>query len=1072
MICPRCGNELSAATERCPRCAAPLATAVAAGVLTPPPSDDGQTRFPSAEDGETRFVDARAPTARGDQAVPPEVFEPPSDGGQTRVVDPRAPTSLHESQSGDALTAFVGASTIGHAARASRSAVSGPQGPLQPGQAFGTRYQIIRTLGVGGMGAVYEAFDAELGVTVALKVIRPEVMADPTAAAEIERRFKRELLLARQVTHKNVVRIHDLGDIDGLKFITMSYVDGADLATILKRDGNLPVARVVRVARSVVSGLVEAHKQGVVHRDLKPANIMITAEDDDAMIMDFGIARSTGGSTARTGQTAVGAVPGPSTIVRNLGRGPLSPSSETVFGAVLGTVEYMAPEQAQGRPVDQRADVYAFGLILYDLLTGEPRSAKALSPILELQGRMQKAPPPIQTFVPEVPEPFAEIIARCLEPDPDKRFQTSEEVSAALALLDDNGVPIPIPPRFGKKIIAAAGVVVISLVTGTWWFTRTPPVEKPPDPVSVLIADFENTTNDQSLDHTVEPMLRLALEGAGFISAHDRTRMRASFGVQPPEKLDEAAARQIALKQALGIVLSGSIGRKGNGYEVSIKASQPITGNVVTSVNGTASGKDDVLQVVTRLATSVRKVLGDKTSESDQLFAMRSITASSLDVVSLYTTGMQLQSRGKYEEARENYLKAVKLEPTFGLGYQNLAIMSGNVGKLQDAETFAKEALKYVDKMTERERFLVRGNYYKVTGDLKQCVEEYGQLIKRYSADTAAHNQRAICLVKLRNMAEALKEMREAVAILPNHMTYRGNLALFADYAGDFATAEKEVRSIKEPSARALQALPLSLLGQGRLQEATEAYQKLATMGAWGASFGAAGLGDLALYQGRFADAVKIFDQGAAADLEAKNADAAALKFAALAYVQLQRGQSRAAVAAADKALLNSKALPVQFLAGRILVEAGSLPKAEALAASLASQLAAEPQAYGKIMQGEIALKKRDRAEAVKLLNEANAVVDTWLGHFDLGRTYLEAGSFAQADSEFERCIKRRGEALVLLDEDPTYGYLPSVYYYQGRARQGIGTAGFADSYNEYLKIRGNSTDDPLLPEVRKRAGG
>jgi tetratricopeptide (TPR) repeat protein len=294
---------------------------------------------------------------------------------------------------------------------------------------------------------------------------------------------------------------------------------------------------------------------------------------------------------------------------------------------------------------------------------------------------------------------------------------------------------------------------------------------------------------------------------------------------------------------------------------------------------------------------------------------------------------MQLQSRGKYEEAREDYLKAVELEPTFGLGWQNLAIMSGNVGKLQDAEKYAMEALKYVGKMTEGERFLVRGNYYKVTGDLKQCVEEYGQLIKRYSADTAAHNQRAICLVKLRNMPEAIKEMREAVAILPNHMTYRGNLALFADYAGDFATAEKEVRSIKEPSARALQALPLSLLGQGRLQEATEAYQKLASMGAWGASFGAAGLGDLALYQGRFADAVKIFDQGAAADLGAKNADAAALKFAALAYVQLQRGQSRAAVAAADKALLNSKALPVQFLAGRILVE-GSLPKAEALAAS------------------------------------------------------------------------------------------------------------------------------------------
>ena len=1071
MICPRCGNEVSAATNRCPRCATPLATNVATGVLTPPPSDDGQTRFPSAEDGQTRFVDARAPTARGNQAVPPEVYEPPSDEGQTRVVDPRAPTSLHEPQSGDALTAFVGASTIGHAARARRSAVSGPQGPLEPGQAFGTRYQIIRTLGVGGMGAVYEAFDAELGVTVALKVIRPEVMADPTAAAEIERRFKRELLLARQVTHKNVVRIHDLGDIDGLKFITMSYVDGADLSTILKRDGKLPVARVVRVARSVVSGLVEAHKQGVVHRDLKPANIMITAEDDDAMIMDFGIARSTGGSTARTGQTSVGAVPGPSTIVRNLGRGPLSPSSETVFGAVLGTVEYMAPEQAQGRPVDQRADVYAFGLILYDLLTGEPRSAKALSPILELQGRMQKAPPQIETIVPEVPEPFAHIIARCLEPDPDKRFQTSEEVSAALALLDDNGVPIPIPPRFGKKVIATAAVAVIALVTGTWWFTRTPPVEKPHAPVTVLIADFENRTNEPTFDHTLEPMLRLALEGASFISAHDRTRVRNSFGVQPPENLDEATARQIAIKAGLGIILSGSVERKGDGYDISLKAAEPITGNVTVTARNSATNKQQVPEVVTKLATTVRKVLGDKTSESAQLFAMRSVSATSLDVVSHYAAGIQLQSTGKYEEARQRFLKAVELDPKFGLGYQNLAIMSRNVGQLQDAEKYSKEALRYLDGMTERERFLIRGNYYLNTGDLQQCVKEYGELIARYAADTSAHNQRALCLVKLRDMRGAMEEQRQAVQILPNHATYRGNFALYAAYAGDFETAEREVRAIKEPTARALQALPLSQLGQGRLQEAAEAYQKIGTMGAWGASFAAAGLGDLALYEGRFSDALRIFEEGAAANLAAKTADAAALKFAAVAYVHFMRGESRAAVAAADKALSLSQALPVRFLAGRTLVEAGAVPKAQAMAASLASELAAEPRAYGKILEGQIAMKKRDFAEAIKLLTEANAVVDTWLGHFDLGRAYLAGGAFAQASSEFDRCIKRRGEGLMFLDEDPTYGYLPPVYYYQGRAQEGLGTAGAADSYREYLKIRGASKDDPLLPEVRKRAG-
>ena len=170
------------------------------------------------------------------------------------------------------------------------------EGPLTPGQAFGARYHIIRLLGAGGMGAVYHAWDAELGVSVAIKVIRPEIMADAIGAAEVGRRFKRELLLARQVTHKNVVRIHDLGEIDGIKYITMSFVDGTDFATHLKQEGKLPVPTVMRLARSVVSGLVAAHTAGVVHRDLKPANIMIGV-GGDALIMDFGIARSNGSAS-------------------------------------------------------------------------------------------------------------------------------------------------------------------------------------------------------------------------------------------------------------------------------------------------------------------------------------------------------------------------------------------------------------------------------------------------------------------------------------------------------------------------------------------------------------------------------------------------------------------------------------------------------------------------------------------------------------------------------------------------------------------------------------------------------
>jgi len=258
------------------------------------------------------------------------------------------------------------------------AAASSEEGPLEVGSAFGARYHIIRLLGIGGMGAVYQAWDAELGVSVAIKVIRPEVMADPTAAAEVERRFKRELLLARQVTHKNVVRIHDIGEMLGIKYITMPYVDGADLATVSRNEGRLPIPKILRIARGIVSGLVAAHTASVVHRDLKPANIMIGA-DDEAMIMDFGIALSSGAPSAAA------------TVVEGLPKHfskSAAKFSTTMAGAVVGTVEYMAPEQARGQAVDQRADIYAFGLILYDLLVGRRRAEHAQSAIAELQGRM------------------------------------------------------------------------------------------------------------------------------------------------------------------------------------------------------------------------------------------------------------------------------------------------------------------------------------------------------------------------------------------------------------------------------------------------------------------------------------------------------------------------------------------------------------------------------------------------------------------------------------------------------------------------------------------------------------
>ncbi len=906
------------------------------------------------------------------------------------------------------------------------------------------------------MGAVYQAWDAELGVAVAVKVIRPEIAADPIAAQEIERRFKRELLLARQVTHKNVVRIHDLGEIDGIKYITMPFVDGSDLATVLKQQTRLEVPRALRIARGIVSGLVAAHHAGVVHRDLKPANIMV-GNDDEPTIMDFGIARSTG----RDGQgVATGASIGPVDLSR-----PGLLAGATMAGTVVGTIEYMAPEQARGQPADQRADIYAFGLIFYDMLVGRRRSERAESAIAELQGRMRAAPPAPRAVDNAIPEAIDAITLRCLEPDAAKRFQTTTELQAALDRLDKNGKPLPIIRRLTRRTMAAAAILVLLLLGGTFYVTKrlsAPPIEH--DPVTVVIADFHNTTNDPTFGSTVGQTMRRALEDASFITAIDRSRIRSTFGVAPPEKFDRVAARELAVKQGLGVVLAGSVGPRGSGYEISVEATQPLTGNVIASVKGRASSKDQVLGAVARLVTGVRKALGDQTSDSAQLLAMKSLSTTSLDVASHYAAAVEAQSRGKVDVALENFSKAVQLDPKFGLGYQGMAVMSRNLGRLQDAEKYAKEALRYLDAMTERERFATRANYYIRTGDYSQCVKEYGELIARYPADIVAHNQRALCLTRLRDMRGAVEEMRKVVQILPNHLVLRGNLAVMLNYASEFSAAEQELRTLHERSPHATSILALSQLGQGLVREAAQTYRELSAMNAWGAGFASAGLGDLAVYEGRFSEAVPLLEKSAEAARAAKSPDTAAMRFVALAHAHLARGRKGPAAAAAETALKHSNVVPIRFLTARIFVETGAVARARTLAAGLLSELPAEPQAYGKILEGGIALKTGDPRQAIKLLTDANGVLDTWLGRFDLGRAYLAARAYPQADSEFDRCVQRRGEALALVDEDPTFGFFPMVYYYQGRVREELNAASFADAYREYPQ-------DPW-PVYRGPAGG
>jgi tetratricopeptide (TPR) repeat protein/predicted Ser/Thr protein kinase len=920
---------------------------------------------------------------------------------------------------------------------------------IEPGSMLGGRYEILHLLGQGGMGAVYKVRDRELDRLVVLKVIRPELVYSP----DILQRFKQELILARQVTHKNVIRIYDLGEADGVKFLTMDYIEGSDLKTRLREQGKFAPTEAVRVMQQICRAVDASHAEGVIHRDLKPSNVMLD-KDGKVLVMDFGLARSHEG----------------------LGL--------TLTGALVGTPEYMAPEQAKGQPVDAQSDIYAAGLIFYELLTGKV-PFPADSALHSLMKRTQERAVPVSQVDNSVPKVLSGIVSRCLEPDRRNRYQSAAELLGDLEACQPSGAASShvlqrrravVPGLYKWLTITLATVLLVAGVVAWKMFTKTRPGLHAT--VSVLVADFENKTSDPVFDGTLEPAFGVALESAPFINAYNRGNARQLAGKlpNPTSTLDEKASRLVAVSQGISAIVKGSLSNHGTGYRLSVQAIDTVTGKILAAGDVDAANKDDVLLQVPKVTAPIRKALGDTTPESVQLIDARgTFAASNLEAVHEYGVAMEQQFSGNMEAALRSFSKAVELDPNFGRAYAGMAAAAGNLGQTQNAEKYAKLALEHVDRMTERERYRVRGQYFIRTENWQKCIEEYSELVKQYPADNIGQNNLASCYASSLNMPKAMEAARQGLQLAPKNVMARMNFSLFACYAGDFQSCERgarEVLQLNPAYEETFLVLAYAQLGQNQLPQAKETYQKLEKVSVWGASMAASGLGDLALYQGRLRDGVQILEKGAAADLAAKKPDAAADKFVMLAYANLLRGDKQSVVAATQKALANSQSAKIRFLAARAFVEAGETGKARTLAARLASELQAAPQAYAKLVMGAAAFKEQNPKQAIQLFTQAKDLMDTWIGRFDLGRAYLEAGAFAEADSEFDRCIKRRGEALELfMDDMPTYSYLPIVYYYQGRAREGLKSPGFADSYRTYLSICGKSTEDPLLPDIRRRLG-
>ena len=653
---------------------------------------------------------------------------------------------------------------------------------LRPGQRFGARYTIIRSLGSGGMGDVYQAWDESLGMAVALKTIKADPAAPPGTAHDLEERFKRELRLARQVSHPNVVRIHDLGELGAVKYLTMAYVQGENLATVLGTEGKLPVPRALAIGRQIAAGLAAAHEAGVVHRDLKPANVLID-QDQRALLTDFGIARGVDGGTVHTRA-----------------------------GAVVGTLAYMAPEQARGDVADQRSDVYGFGLILYELLAGGRPRVGGQSDLADLMARVTQGPIPLRQAAPGTPDPLVQLVDRCLKRDPDQRFQDARDLLAALNQLRPDGTLAPPEARRSRWKLAAAVVAVVgAIIAGTWWLAvrnRVPPPITARAPLSVLIADFENKAGDSVFDGSLEQALGIAVEGASFITSFSRkTAADRARELRPGSRLDVAAAQLVAVSEGIGVILGGSIRRDGAGYLLEVRALDPAGGDAIATVSEAAPDKGAVLAAVGRLAQQVRAALGDTTPSA--ALQAETYSTSSLEAVHEYSIAQSLSVDGRSEEAIRHYRAAVERDPRFGRAYAGWAASTYDLGRRTEAEELWKKALSLMDRMTDREKYRTLGAYFmNVARNYDKAIENYRQLVAQYPADLAGRNNLALAYFYTLDFPRALEEGRRAIDIYPKTPKFRANYALYAMYAGDFATAVESAEQVLRTDPAVRRRLP------------------------------------------------------------------------------------------------------------------------------------------------------------------------------------------------------------------------------------------------------------------------
>jgi len=651
---------------------------------------------------------------------------------------------------------------------------------LTTGSTFAERYKIIEELGKGGMGRVYRAVDKKLKEEVALKLIKPEIASDKKSID----RFSNELKFARKIAHKNVGRMYELLEEKGSHFITMEYVPGQDLKGLIRQTGQLAIGTAISIAKQVCEGLAEAHRLGVVHRDLKPSNLMIDREGN-ARIMDFGIARS------------------------------LRTKGITGAGVMIGTPEYMSPEQVEGKEADQRSDIYSLGVLLYEMVTGrvpfEGDTAFAVG--IKHKSEIPKDPKEINS---QVPDDLSRLILRCMEKDKDKRYQSAGEVHSELANIE-KGIPTTdrvVPKRkpltsreitvtFGVKKLFIPALVVVALIIAAVVIWQLIPQKQAllvsSDKPSLAIVYFKNDTGDESLDHwrsALSQWLITDLSQSKHIEVLPVDRLFSIF-----RKLDLLEAKsyasedlkKVAAEGGVNHIFQASLSRAGDTFRVDYSLQKADTLKSIGSDYVKGKGEESFPTMVDELTRKIKSdfKLSRKELASDIDKDVGKITTSAPEAYKYYSEGRKHHRKGDYRQAIPFLEKAVEIDPEFAMAYRGLSAANYNIGNSDEWKKNIKKALELSDHASDRERYVIQGDYYRISEETyDKAIEAYTRLLELYPDDIIGLNNLGLIYGSLEEWDKALKLYELAFAKNKDYLT-TGNLANRYEVLGLYAKARE-----------------------------------------------------------------------------------------------------------------------------------------------------------------------------------------------------------------------------------------------------------------------------------------